>query len=506
MQLRWRELFISKVGEAKRWDRWDYIALALAAFIAAWVFALKLKTFYDLGYSDDLFVSVQAARSWLEGKGLLQDNWSGNVLAVHTYFLLLPLGLIAKPLSAPGLLFVLAASVGVTYLWATRILRLLGIDGVFAVVLAAVVLASPISVFFYQEWHHGFHVEDLAPALCLLLFYFLLQQRLIPSIVTALVVISVKEDAPIAAAMVAIVAGVETWIASAGKPARCRFNRPAAIVLLLSVFAIPLLLAVSFSQPPTMYAPHSVDRIYIVKPGTLSSQGALFAFVLSNIADWLGSDVVRQWLWVMVVGSFATILLRPYYLIAGVPTTLVAWLQNQNDLLLWSPRLYSTAALLWCVTLVGFASIARGITLDKRWGQGTVLAAAVAVIALSAFDQLALVPIARNAYLLRSASPYSPAQRRQADELFARYRREGKPDEPVVVSTGLFRYAQDRNLFWLNRLHDRPPPVWILGDSADQNPSLRISSDRIGVRSEIDPGDYTLIDRRGRFVLLRKTP
>src|SRR5262249_23929370 len=160
------------------------------------------------------------------------------------------------------------------------------------------------------EWYHGFHVEDLAPALCLLLFYFLLQQRLIPSIVTALVVVSVKEEAPIAAAMIAIVAGVETWIGSSRKPAHTRLNRPAAMVLLLALRAIPILLAISFSQPPTLYAPHSVDRIYIVKPGTLSSQGALFAFVLSNIADWLGSDVVRQWLWVMVVGSFATILLR----------------------------------------------------------------------------------------------------------------------------------------------------------------------------------------------------
>jgi len=142
--------------------------------------------------------------------------------------------------------------------------------------------------------------------------------------------------------------------------------------------------------------------------------------------------------------------------------------------------------------------------LDKRWGQGAVLAAAVAVIALSAFDQLALVPIARNAYLLRSASPYSPAERRQADELFARYRSEGKPDEPVVASARLFRYAHDRNLFWLNRLHDRPPPVWMLGDSEEEYVPLRISSDRIGVRSEIDLEDYTLIDRRGRFVLLRK--
>jgi hypothetical protein len=142
--------------------------------------------------------------------------------------------------------------------------------------------------------------------------------------------------------------------------------------------------------------------------------------------------------------------------------------------------------------------------LDKRWGQGAVLAAAVAVIALSAFDQLALVPIARNAYLLRSASPYSPAERRQADELFARYRSEGKPDEPVVASTRLFRYAHDRNLFWLNRLHDRPPPVWMLGDTEEKYVRLRISSDRIGVRSEIDPEDYTVIDRRGRFVLLKK--
>src|SRR5947207_10768795 len=58
-------------------------------------------------YSSDLFVMVQAARSWLEGKGVLQDNCLGNLLAIHTYFLLLPLGLLAKPFGAPGLLLVL---------------------------------------------------------------------------------------------------------------------------------------------------------------------------------------------------------------------------------------------------------------------------------------------------------------------------------------------------------------------------------------------------------------
>jgi uncharacterized membrane protein len=504
MGRRWREMFTSKLNVTATWDCWDFVALILAVFITIWVFALKLKTFYELGYSGDLFVSVQAARSWLEGRGLLQDNCFGNVLAIHGYFLLLPLGLIAKPFGAPGLLFVLAAAVGTAYFWAARILRLLSVDGHVAVIVAGVLLISPLSVAFYQEAGHGFHVETLVPALCLILFYFLLRQRMIQSIVTALAIISVKEDAPIAAAIVAIVAGVETWISSPDKPARCRFNWPAAITLVVSISAIPVLLATSWLQPPTTYARHSLDRLGIVAPGTLSSPGALFVFVASNIAHWLGSSVVHQWLWVMIVGTFGTILLRPYYLVVGVLTTVVAWLVNRNDLM-WAPRFFSTEALLWCITLVGFASIARTVSNRNRGVQAAVLITAIAIAAFSASAQLALVPwFARGAYLLRSTSLYSPSERQEADAVFARYRHEGKSKEPVIASTMLFRYAHDRNLFWLNRLHGRPAPIWILGDSADAYPPLRISQDTINPESGIRLEDYALVDRRGRFVLLRK--
>jgi hypothetical protein len=123
---------------------------------------------------------------------------------------------------------------------------------------------------------------------------------------------------------------------------------------------------------------------------------------------------------------------------------------------------------------------------------------------LSACAQLALVPHVYWAYLPSPTTVYSTQERQQADVLFTRYRREGKPEEPVVASTWLFRYAHDRNLFWLDRLHGRPAPIWILGDSADHYPSLRISSDTISPRSGIHIEDYALIDRRGRFVLLRK--
>jgi hypothetical protein len=512
MRFRWKEMFTSQVNAVTRWDRWDFVAIALAVLTTVWVFALKLRTFHDLGYSGDLFVSVQAARSWLEGKGWLQDNCFGNILAIHTYFLLVPLGLIAKPFGAPGLLFVLAAAVGVTYFCATRILRLLGVDGPVALIAAGAMLASPLSVAFYQEAGHGFQVELLAPALCLILFYFLLQQRMVPSIVTALAVISVKEDAPIAAAMVAIVAGVETWISSAGKAARYRFNWPAVIVVLLSAFAIPLLLSISWSQAPTAYAGHSVDRLSGHSVGRLGSAaarglsgpGAVFAFVASNGAHWLGSSVVRQWLWIMFVGSFGTILLRPYYLVVGVPTTVIAWLMNQNDLL-WARRFFPAQALLWCVMLLGFASIARAAISGERWIRAGVLTAAIVIATLAVSAQLVLVPwFVRGAYLLRSTSLCSPQERQQADAVFARYRRESKLEEPVVASTTLFRYAHDRNLFWLTRLWGRPAPIWILGDSADVYAPFRISTDTINPESGIRLEDYTVIDSRGRFVLLRK--
>jgi hypothetical protein len=339
----------------------------------------------------------------------------------------------------------------------------------------------------------------------LILFYFLLQRQMIPSILTALAVISVKEDAPIAAAMVAVVAAVETWNSTPGKCLASRFNWPAVIIVLLSVCAVPVLLAISWSQSPTIYAHHSLDRLGLITPGKLSNPGALFVFVACNITHWLGSSIAWKWLWIMIVGSFGTILLRPYYLVVGVPATLVPWLVNRNDLL-WAPRFFPTEALLWCVTLVVFASLVRYVTSIQRRPKIALFTAALAIVAASTAAQLGLVPkFARGAYFLRSTTVYSPSERKQADAVFARYRREGKPQEPVIASTMLFRYAHDRNLFWLDRLLGRPAPIWILGDSADYYLPFRISSAMINSKSGIRIEDYDVIDRRGRFLLLRKT-
>jgi hypothetical protein len=217
------------------------------------------------------------------------------------------------------------------------------------------------------------------------------------------------------------------------------------------------------------------------------------------------------------------ILLRPYYLIPGVLTTLVAWLRDdlfsryldvptttlawlRNDLL-WAPRFYPTETLLWCVTLVGLASVVRAMRSGGRTARATALTVTAGVATISLFAQVALVPKTR--YLVRSGSGYSRLERRQADSLFERYRREGKAEEPVVASPMLFRYAHDRNLFWLNRMYGRPAPIWVLSDGTsnygydDIHVEKDMLVDRNG-RCMVRLEDYTLVDRRGRFMLFRK--
>jgi hypothetical protein len=48
-------------------------------------------------------------------------------------------------------------------------------------------------------------------------------------------------------------------------------------------------------------------------------------------------------------------------------------------------------------------------------------------------------------------------------------------------------------------------PTWILADSADAYAPFRISIDTINAESGIRLEDYVLVERRGRFALLRKT-
>jgi predicted membrane protein DUF2079 len=480
------------VGQAQPWDRWDRRALLAAAAIAAWVFLVKLKAFLDLAFTSDLFIQTQLARSWLEGR-FLEDNCYGRHLAVHTYFFLPVLGLLAKPLGAPGLFIALAIAVGASAFLAHRILRLLEVRGPIALAAGVGLVSLPISVWVFGDGL-GFHVDLMLPPLGLGLFYALLRRRLLASLLLTLLVCSVKEDAPIVAAVVAMVVIFETWLGTRS------WHRAGLASLGLAVALLPLLFFIKGTQAQAHY---SVDHFALLTGstgGAVTGIGSLLRFVGASASSWIVFSLKQLWPLLFLGATLGGLLLRPWLAPVGFVTTAVAWLMGgvaalPHQDLHWSNRAVSPLVFCWCVTLIVFASLVRwGDVLDARRRQRLArLCAGVLVVSL--IVQLRFATSAWDAIDLGifRASPYTAAERKQANALFATYRREGRPEEPVVASPSLFRYAHDRNMFWLDRLQGRPRPIWILQDG-------EWTFTDFGLRSE----DYSIVGQSGRFVLLKR--
>jgi hypothetical protein len=162
MRPRWRQMFISNVETAARWDRWDLVALVLAVFTALWVFALKLKTFCSR-LPSDLFVMVQAAK--LSRKGI-QDNRFGN-LQHHTHFLASSVLDLWQNRSVPAC-YSCFASVGAVYFCATYP-RLLGVNGHVALIAARLCLCHRFRL---RSIRVGFGSVRFSSDIMLVLFYF----------------------------------------------------------------------------------------------------------------------------------------------------------------------------------------------------------------------------------------------------------------------------------------------------------------------------------------------
>lgn len=480
------------IPAAAPWDRWDRRALLVAGAITAWVFLAKLKAFLDLCFTSDLFIQTQLARSWLEGH-FLEDNCYGRHLAIHTYFFLPVLGLLAKPLGAPGLLLALAIAVGASALLAHRILRLFGIDGPTALAMAVALVSLPTSIWVFGD-ALGFHVDLMLPPLALGLFYALLRRRFAAALIMTALVCSVKEDAPITAAVIAAVVVVESRIADR------RWHRPALASLALAAVLLPALMAIKASQAQAQY---SVDHIGLLAGstgGAVSGAKSLAAFVVGGAWSWLVFSLREGWPVLFLAATLGTIALRPWLAPLGFMTTGVAWLMGgvaklPHQDLSWSNRAVAPMVFWWCVILLGVASLARwAADLDEGRRRRLLRLGAVIVIACLAVQihRLTKTWDALDLTLFRP-SAYTAAERAQANALFARYRREARPEEPVAASPGLFRYAHDRNLFWLDRLEGRPRPIWLLQDGDWNFADFGLPA-----------GDYTVLGRDGRFTLLKK--
>jgi hypothetical protein len=483
---------IAPVDRAAPWDGWDRRALIAATAIAAWVFACKLKSFFDLGFTSDLFVQTQLARGWLEGR-FLTDNCYGPHLGIHTYFFLNVLGLLAKPLGAPGLLLALAAAVGACVLLAHRILRLLGVDGRLALAGGVALVLLPVSVWVFSD-PMGFHTDLMIPPLGLGLFYALLRRKLVASLVMTLLVCSVKEDAPIIVGVLAAMVLLETRLSDRG------WHRPALASLGMGLALFPILMLIKQRQP---HSPFEVNHFALLTGATgeaVHGAGSLLAFIGRRLFGWIAFSLKEGWPLLFLASTLGLLVLRPWFAPLGFLTTGVAWLMadvagHSDQGLVWSDRAIDATLFCWCVILLGAASLLRWASASDAARRRSIARAAIGVLLASLIGQLVFTRRAWDPLDLApfQPSPYTVAERKQANELFAIYRRDGRPDEPVAASPSLFRYAHDRDLYWLDRLRGRPRPIWILQDGEWPFTDF-------GLRAE----DYTIVGRNGRFTLLKR--
>ena len=472
-------------------------SIGVAFVFSLLIFLFKMKVFSGLGYSLDLFMQTQVATSWMDGRPF-HDNYYGNHLGTHSYLLLPVLGLIAGPLGSPGLLLVLAASGGLALHFAHGILMHLDLPHRAAIFFAVLLVAAPFSIHTLHDWQYGFHVELLEPAIALGLFYALLRDKLKPSLAWGALLISVKEDAPFLAAIVAIIVLVETFLARHREGVRGSglLHGPACAVLVLSSVSFPILLLLIKWNASGATQGGAMTRLPLAFDAGVRDYGGLARFLVAHSFDFLFSHQVRVLLVSLVCASFGALLLRPHFIPLLLPFALVAWLQSDDPL--WASRFAPALAAGWCITLLGIASFWHRTSSRMRHpptrAKGTTLAfAGILAVALTTAMSLSPAAAALDFYTFTPWTYYTAEERADADELFARYREEGKRAEPVIAHIYLFRYAHDRNLFWFYSVPDGFQPKWILWD--DRAPAF--------AKWGYAPIDYECLGRKGRFGLYR---
>jgi Predicted membrane protein (DUF2079) len=476
---------------ARRGEIW--LALAGAVGVGAWLLTFKLRTFYGLGTTSDLYDFTQMATSWLKGR-FMDENCYGNILSNHTFLICPVLAVLAWPLGAVGLLVVLCLAAAAGFAGSFKLLRLFDVPTAPSLLFAGLSAAMPLTLHTYADVVYGFHPELLVPAMALWLAYFALTRNWPGTLAMALVIVIVKEEYPIVVAVVGVMVCCEDLLRTVvGKgTARGALNRPALVAVLCALAALPLLLLIIKLSPHSGYSPGNFDRLKPVDGSHIKGAASLTGYLYDNLGSWLNGASLAGWLGLAVPATFGLIWLRPQYLLLGFGLTLISWLMQDDPL--WAPRFAGSLAFFQLVQVFSFGSVwAVMHHFAQRGIFGRVLASALGALVVIGVvagfrGQLRLAPDSAQVYALRPVLKYSEQDRAMADELFGAYRREARADEPVIASPYLFRYAHDRNLFWFDRLAHRPEPVWILWDGP----------------YPADPLKYRLEGRNGRFHLYRR--
>lgn len=204
----------------------DFFGLAIffaVLGIFTWYFIAKLALFDKLFYQSDLYTHLEIARGWLQGRPLMHENCYGYHNKLHNYFFDLLMGPFAKQWGVYGIFGVQLA----LHIWAlayTLPTLLKGSNSfnhkLVVAVLYITVFSGPYAFWLYDDPHYGFHTEMLYVPLGFMFAVSLYKKQHWVSIVTALLMLSVKEDGAVIVACIHLLYLAMQFIAKKITPKR----------------------------------------------------------------------------------------------------------------------------------------------------------------------------------------------------------------------------------------------------------------------------------------------
>lgn len=170
-------------------------AAASLGWVASW-YNFKVLHFNALEYIGDVFSSLTASRSWLEGHPFLYDFRYGHTLRYHTYFLTAALAPFTVWLGVRGLFLAHATLVWLVPFYALRHFR----DAVrtrWLLFLVATLYWGPYGAWLFDDTQFGWHAELFFFPLSLLFATALLTRNRWAIGATGLLLVLVREDGPV---------------------------------------------------------------------------------------------------------------------------------------------------------------------------------------------------------------------------------------------------------------------------------------------------------------------
>ena len=251
------------------------------AFVALFLWLIsKSFLFQGLEYTSDLFSFLQMSRISLQ-KGILFENAWGRMAVIHNFYTILLFSPLTFFFGAYGL-FAGTAFLYFLALWKLTALpdQILSLRGKFTVIVMAL---GPVGFWLFDNPIYGWHLELNFVPLSILLTVFLLEGRLIASILVSILFIFTKEDGPVLAGMIFLIHEMLIrWLNQESETLYAKIKRPAKIcavwivVFLLGLLLLHLQKTYSTSEGQVDYS----DRLAIAASGFLkmvSSGGGIYS-------------------------------------------------------------------------------------------------------------------------------------------------------------------------------------------------------------------------------------